>query len=70
MPRHRTPKSTKLPPPASIVIWSQGTAVAVNGIGSGLIGLVFALFARETMPRLQRLPEPIPARTGEVKGLV
>ena len=49
---------------------TQGTAVAVNGIGLCFIGLVFALFARETMPRLQRLPEPIPARTGEVKGLV
>jgi len=49
---------------------TQGTAVAVNGIGLCLIGLVFALFARETMPRLQRLPEPISATTGEVKGLV
>jgi MFS family permease len=52
------------------VIWSQGTAVAVNGIGLCLIGLVFALFARETMPRSRPLPEPIPAPTGEVKGLV
>lgn len=45
---------------ALAVVWSQGTAVAVNGAGLCLIGLVFWLFARETMPRAQAWSDQVP----------
>jgi DHA1 family multidrug resistance protein-like MFS transporter len=41
------------------VVWSQGTAVSVNGAGLCLIGLVFWLFARETMIRPGPVAEPM-----------
>jgi DHA1 family multidrug resistance protein-like MFS transporter len=39
---------------AVAVGWSQGTAVVANGIGLCLVGLVFGVFARETMVRSDR----------------
>jgi len=36
---------------ALAVAWSQGAAVVANGIGLCLVGLVFGIFARETMVR-------------------
>jgi MFS transporter, DHA1 family, multidrug resistance protein len=36
---------------ALAVMWSQGTAVVVNGIGLCAVGLVFGIFAKETLVR-------------------
>ena len=46
---------------ALAVALSQGAAVVANGIGLCLVGLVFGLFARETMAPTPRGQQPLPA---------